>query len=58
MEEKAANMVAELGHCVVPRVEAVANRSTCSFCLWKLLGRKDLVILFQTVNPKLRGISG
>ena len=25
MEEKAANMVAELGHCVVPRVEAAAN---------------------------------
>lgn len=58
MEEKAANMVAELGHCVVPRVEAAANWSTCSFCLWKLPGRKDLVTLFQTVNPKLRGVSG
>lgn len=58
MEEKATNMVAELGHCVVPRVEAAANWSTCLFCLWKLLERKDLVDFFQMVNPKLMGIAG
>lgn len=57
MEEEAANTAAELGHRVVPRVQAAANWSTCSFCIWKLLGRKDLVTLFQTVDPKLRGIS-